>query len=278
MLETSLRSHSKKEIESSKMVRDIQRRLAFESDHGLKIAFKNGSINNLPITTRDVDNATAYFGKDIGMLKGKTTATPPTLHTSVEVTKYNNVPQTVEMDLFYVDGHMFLGSVSEPLDLTMVNYLSEESATTSLKCPKKIENVRSHMFNQLDAYRNEGFNVSTICYDSESVLKSIATDLIREGYKVKIISAGRHGIPRMDRKIRMIKERCRCILSTLPYEAPSFMIPGVSSSLSVESISYVEDNHLYYRMSHREKHSSGGKLIFNEMCELALANMFKLLM
>jgi hypothetical protein len=51
------------------------------------------------------------------------------------------------------------------------------------------------MFNQLDAYRNEGFNVSTICYDSESVLKSIATNLIRERYKVKIISAGRQWNP-----------------------------------------------------------------------------------
>ena len=50
-------SLSKKEIESSKLVRDIQRRLAFESDHGLKVALKNGSINNMPITTRDVDNA-----------------------------------------------------------------------------------------------------------------------------------------------------------------------------------------------------------------------------
>jgi hypothetical protein len=127
--------------------------------------------------------------------------------------------------IFYVDGHMFLGSISEPLDLIIVNYLSEESSTTSLKNPKRMENVRSHIFNQLDAYRNEGFSISTICYDSESVLKSIAPELIREEYKVNIVPAGRHGVARMDRKIRMIKERCRCILSTLPYEAPSFMIP-----------------------------------------------------
>jgi hypothetical protein len=51
-------------------------------------------------------------------------------------------------------------------------------------------------------------------------MKSIAPELIRE---VKIVPAGRHGVARMDRKIRM--KRNMCILSTLPYEAPSFMIP-----------------------------------------------------
>lgn len=216
-------SLSKKEIEASKLVRDIQRRMAFESDHGLKIALKNGSINNLPITTRDVDNAASYWGKDIGMLKGKTTSVPPTAHPMVEVTKYNEVPQTLEVDLFYVQGHAFLCSVSDPLDLTMVNYLSESSEKTIR--PKKLENIRSHIFNQLDAYRNEGFNVTKISYDSESVLKSIASELVSERYKVRIAAPGRHGVPRLDRKIRMIKERCRCIVSTLPYDLPGFLIP-----------------------------------------------------
>jgi hypothetical protein len=87
-------SLSKKEIDTLKMVRDIQRRLGFESDHGLKIA----SINNMPITIRDIDNATSHFGKDVGMLKGKTTATSPVIYSSVEVNKYSDVPQDLEVE------------------------------------------------------------------------------------------------------------------------------------------------------------------------------------
>ena len=218
-------SMSKKEIETMKLVRDIQRRLGYESDHGLKIALKNGSINNMPITTRDIDNATSYFGKDIGMLKGKTTATPPVIYSSVEVNKYSDVPQELEVDLFHVDGHLFLASVSDPLDLVMVNYLSERSNETISLNAKQIDNVRNHLFNQLDNYRNEGFKVVTLRHDSESVLKSLSPELMREGYRVEVIHAGRHGVPRMDRKIRMIKERCRCIFSTLPYQVPKILIP-----------------------------------------------------
>jgi hypothetical protein len=110
----------------------------------------------------------------------------------------------------------------------MVNYLSESTSEskTSLS-PKQMENIRSHMFNQLDAYKNQGFKITTVMCDSDAVLKSIAPDLTREGIKVIIAPPGRQGIPKLDRKIRMIKERCRCITSTLPYEAPSFFIPWI---------------------------------------------------
>jgi hypothetical protein len=216
---------SKREIESSKFIREIQRRLAFESSNALKIGMRNGSFLEMPASTRDVDNADAYWGPDIGMLKGKATAVPPKSFPLVEVPQLKDVPQTLEIDLLYVDRHLFLGSVSDPLDLVMVNYLNE-TPKDSLN-PKQMENVRRHLFNQLDAYKNQGFKISCIKFDSDAVFKSIAPDVTREGIKVMIAPPGRHGIPRMDRKIRMVKERCRCILSTLPYDLPSSLIPWV---------------------------------------------------
>jgi hypothetical protein len=31
-------------------------------------------------------------------------------------------------------------------------------------------------------------------------------------------------VPNLDRNIRLVKERCRCIVSSLPYDLPNFLI------------------------------------------------------
>lgn len=123
------------------------------------------------------------LGPDIGTLKGKTTAVPPKTYPIVEVNQFKDVPQVLEIDLFYADRHLFLGSSSDPLDLVMVNYLTE-SASASLS-PKQLDNVRSHLFSQIDAY-----TIDTVKCDSDAVLKSLAPELIREGIKSSLPRLG----------------------------------------------------------------------------------------
>ena len=112
---------SKKEIDASQLVRDLQRRLAYELDHGIKIAIKNECINNIPVTTRDVDNSTIYLGRNISSLKEKTSSSLPLTYLMIDATRFNVVPQKIEIDLMFIDQHAFLISLSEPLDLIMIS-------------------------------------------------------------------------------------------------------------------------------------------------------------
>jgi hypothetical protein len=105
----------------------------------------------------------------------------------------------------------------------MINHLCETAS--KIAGPKQLNNVRSQLFNQLDMYKLESFNVVEVTSDNESSLKALTNEPVREGVRVKIHAPGRYGVPKLDRNIRLIIERCRCIINTLPDDLPSLLIP-----------------------------------------------------
>ena len=64
-------------------------------------------------------------------------------------------------------------------------------------------------------YREQGFKVHSILLDSESGLIALAEDNQRSGVKITYAPPGQH-VPTIERKIRLVKERCRAVLSALP--------------------------------------------------------------
>jgi hypothetical protein len=58
--------------------------------------------------------------------------------------------------------------------------------------------------------------VSEITSDSKSSLKA----LVNENNQTALT-----GLPNLDQNIRLVKERCSCIVSSLPYDLPNFLIP-----------------------------------------------------
>ena len=205
------------QISKIDLVKEVSKRLSFESPGGIIKAIREGSVNNLPITTADVYRYMREVGTDVSLLKGKATRRPAMYVRENSVPKALEKVQTLHADIMFVEQEAYLISVSEPLDLTMAFYLKSIDSKDGVKSANRLmEALLSH----ISTYWSEGFNVQKIICDGEKGFRALNQDLLRRG--IKLITAGpnRHGVPKVDRRIRMIKERLRCLLNDLPYTLP----------------------------------------------------------
>ena len=210
---------SASEIERAQLVRTISERLAFESDSGLAKAVREGSILNLPINLEDISNAQRIFGKDSRTMKGKSVNQPR----SIVEHRINKCPEKIQqlvIDIMYVNRDPYLISISVPMGLTMVDSLGAYDQNTS-KSSKILINV---ILQQIKLYKSEGFIINKIICDNEPGIKTNQFILNDIGIKLEQQGSETHSTTIIDRKIRFIKERIRCIINNLPYKLPSFLL------------------------------------------------------
>jgi hypothetical protein len=144
----------------------------------------------------------------VPVLKGKSTS-KKFRHQSTE----NFEPMISKSQQFYVDimhceGLAFLISVSRPIDLTLSTKID------SLKS----KDVEKALKNQVDLFRAKNFEVASV--HSDGGLRSLNDYILSLRIDHKICAAGVH-IPIVERKIRVIKERMRTILFSLPFLLPN---------------------------------------------------------
>ena len=117
----------------------------------------------------------------------------------------------------FIESECYMVSVSEPLDLTMVFYLKNILSKEGIRSATRLyEAIRSH----ISTYWSEGFTITQIICDGEAGFKALINDFLRMGIKLTVSGPNRHGVPKVDRKIRLIKDRLRCIVHDLPYTLP----------------------------------------------------------
>eukprot|EP01041_Mallomonas_annulata_P032692 gene32692-55211_t len=122
-------------------------------------------------------------------------------------------------DLFFVEGEGYLETVSTPLYMLMITYLgTTRSAKVILQALKS----------QIAAYQLENFTVSALLVDGEGGILRIREDIAAMGIKVDATGAGEH-VPLAEVFIRVVKERARSILHTLPYNLPHILFKHLIS-------------------------------------------------
>ncbi len=114
---------------------------------------------------------------------------------------------------FFVQGESYLLSVSSPLGLTIVQALGP-SRTEATPLAALIKH-------QLSAYKVENFSVTHILTDEDRGLRKVADEILALGVRLDANSAGEH-VPTVEAKIRVVKERTRAVLASVPYKLPSF--------------------------------------------------------
>ena len=127
-----------KEVKQAELVREIQKRLSFESDSSLIRAIKTGSINNLPITIKDVQIAQSIFGSSIAALKGKSTAKPGVIIERIAINRSLDKDQVIFIDLIYINSECFMAALSNPLNLLSTFYLGSGTSTKTSSTLEKI--------------------------------------------------------------------------------------------------------------------------------------------
>jgi len=170
---------------------------------------------NCPVTPTDIRNAHAIYGPDLPGIRGKTVRRKPE-HVR---TDYVAIPQALitanaevmlVADVMFVNGIPFLITLSRRINLITIEHAPTRTATTLATLLQRV----------VQLYYRAGFRPQTIMMDMEF-------DKVKDKLPSLIINttAAREHVAEIERKIRLVKERSRAIITTLPYAAlPKLMV------------------------------------------------------
>jgi hypothetical protein len=142
------------------------------------------------------------------MIRGKMTNKKAPVQDEVDIgIKEERKIQTMTSDIMHMNEEMFLVSIASPLELVITSH------TVSQSKGKLGEGLQSH----INLLRSFGFDVSLISVDPLKALAGLKGSF--PGVEIDAGGAGDH-LPKIDARIRRIKETCRSIIAGLPYHLP----------------------------------------------------------
>lgn len=199
--------YTKREVAGATKARDMLIKMGYPAVKEAIATVQSGT--NFDITSRDFQIADAIWGPDIGSPKGKTVK-----HSSraadMSIGKViAQVEQTLAVDIMFVEGVPSLIGVSTPLDLTLA--VSLTSFETS-KASRAATVIKKGVMEIISTMRSRNFIVTTIMSDGEGSIGAVAAELKMLGIELDISGAGGH-VSRVERRIRVIKERVRAHMS-----------------------------------------------------------------
>ena len=173
---------------------------------------RDNLIQNCPVTVADATRSLQIYGPDVGSIRGKTTRSAPH-HVSSDLIadlpsyileKHQRI--TLCIDLFFVDGLAFFGTISRDIRFVTVEHISSRHILKNiLPCLSRVNNL----------YRARGFRIVMCHADDEFAF--IRDSLLALGNIGLNIAATNEHVPEIERAIRTIKERNRAVVNTLPF-------------------------------------------------------------
>jgi len=174
---------------------------------------------NNQVTVQDFRNAMKIYGIDLGVLKGKTTrskANPIKVH-FFDVPEPKNI--VLSVDLMYFTGLIFLTTVSRNVRFITATLLIDRKKKTIMDAFKQVLKIyqgKGHKIQNIEFNKEDekGESIHSLIADNEFQL--LRDDIEGMGIEVNIISKIEHA-PEIERQKRVIKERAKGIIQTLPY-------------------------------------------------------------
>ena len=123
--------------------------------------------------------------------------------------------QVLSIDIIFIDKIAILIGVATPLGLIIAYSLNN---VVLKKSSRAAERVRKGIAHYLGVLGSQSFKTSVIMSDGESAVVTLVVELGKLGVDVDISGAGCH-VARIERRIRVIKERLRAHVSHhLPFK------------------------------------------------------------
>jgi hypothetical protein len=179
----------------------------------MKSIVKSNLIVNCPVTVEDIDRAEKIYGPSVPILKGKTTRQTPLSVASDYVAAPPEIMSankcvTLSGDLFFINKVPFFPTISDHIKFTTAEHIASRKLLTQLVVLLGSQHVQA-----LCAAR--GFQVKCLLMDGEFV--PLKHELASRGIALNTTSANEH-VPKIERQIRVIKERVRATRHTLPFK------------------------------------------------------------
>jgi hypothetical protein len=202
------------QVRRAREARSLQGRLGHPSAEALIRTLNQGALINSPVTAADVLRAQQIYGPSEAILQGSARKAKQTPMTVTEYApKPLNPEQILIADIMYVEGEAYLISVSYPLRLVMIASLKD----------KKAASVANVLADHVDSYAAKGFTVTRVITDPEATLRAAATILMRRGIDHDETGVEQHAA-RVESMVKLVKERTRSILHSLPYKLPAHLM------------------------------------------------------
>jgi hypothetical protein len=167
---------------------------------------KNNVFSDNHLTVRDYANMEDIFGPCQACIKGKMTAPEAVTKSRPEPAAIGTV---VHADIVFVFAEPYL--------------LTEEDASHHLAIVKLKNKSKDDLTSEFDAvlsyYRSHGHEVKEFRTDHERNLASTRTSLGHKGVVLTQAPAGNHS-RKLERQMRVLRERMRVLLGALPYILP----------------------------------------------------------
>ena len=203
----NMEGFTNREVKEAQKACKAQVMLGHPTDRNFLGMVRGGMISNCPMTANTVTNAHQIFGPDLAGIWGRTVRRPPE-----SVTTYMKILRAIlelhqlvmlAVDVMFVDGVPFLVSVARGLNLVTAEFTPSQTA----------KQLAAGITRMIDLYARGGFQVGTVLMDNEfEKLQNLVPILA-----INTTAAKEH-VPEVERKIRLIKERGRGILNTLPFK------------------------------------------------------------
>jgi hypothetical protein len=202
-------AYTREEVEAADRARALYRKLGRPSEVFFQHLLQNNLIRNCPVTVDDAKRALNIYGPDIATLKGKTVkkqnegtdGVRPIVVPTPIMDKYSHL--RLFADIFYVNGNLFLHTISEFIKFRTVAPLNNRTKQTILTAISSV----------IRLYDKRGFTVTRVEADNE--FAPLVHDLLPT--QCNIAAADDH-VAEVERSIRTIKERVRSILQGLPFK------------------------------------------------------------
>jgi hypothetical protein len=203
---------TKRQIKAAETARTLYATLGYPSVKDFRWVIRSNMIKDCPVTVQDADVAHKIWGPNIAALKGKTTRKKP----NPVARDYVKVPKELlqlhkevflTADIFFVNKIPFFLTFSRKICFTAVNHLGNRTVPHIFKAFKEIYQY----------YLQRGFRITTVHADGEFAPMKTLIESLPGGPTVNLASADEH-VPDIERRIRLVKERCRAIRHSLPFQ------------------------------------------------------------
>lgn len=252
--------YTQRDYSHAVLARKLQAIIGRPSLKQFKKILDTGLLPNCPLTSQDAMAAEYIFGKDLGSIKGKTTRQQPEhvpiQHVSLPVelmARYKDV--ILAGDIMYVNKIPFFVTISRNLKFGTTERLHTQTGDVLFKCLKQV----------VGHYHQRGFRVTDVLMDGQ--FEPLRGDLATLGINLNIAANDEH-VPEVERRIRTLKERARCVFNTLPFRQ-------LPAAIAVEIVHYANfwlncfphDDGISDKISPREI-MTNTKLDYNKHCRL----------
>jgi hypothetical protein len=211
----NMEGYTQREVEDARAAHEAQAMLGHPTNRDFLGMVYSGMILNCPVTPSAVQNANHIFSPDLAGVRGQTVRQPPESVTTNSV----QIPRalleqhqwvTLAVNIMFVNGVPFLVSVARGLNLVTAEHMPSRTA----------KQLAVGIVLIMDLYLRGGFQVGTVLMDNE--FKKLCN--LVPVLAVNTTAAKEH-VPEVERRIRLIKERGRGILNTLPFKKmPQIML------------------------------------------------------